>query len=233
MARRTRRSADQKKAIGYVRVSTDEQHLGPDAQRDALARWCAANGVELVGVFDDLGVSGGAALDKRPGLLAALDALVASGAGVLLAAKRDRIARDTMVAAMVERLAERNGARVLTADGTSTEQTPEGALMRGIVDLFAQFERQLIQSRTRAALAVKKARGERVGVVAYGFKLAADGVHLEADADEQSRIATIRALQGAGASHKAIAEKLNADGVPARGDRWHATTIGRVLRRAA
>lgn len=82
------RRADAAKAVGYVRCSTDEQHLGPEAQREALSRWCAANSTELVAIHDDLGVSGGAALDRRPGLLGALDALNAHGAGVLLVAKR-------------------------------------------------------------------------------------------------------------------------------------------------
>ena len=38
--RRNKRDADPKKVIGYIRVSTDEQALGPDAQRDALNAWC-------------------------------------------------------------------------------------------------------------------------------------------------------------------------------------------------
>ena len=58
--------------IGYVRVSTNEQTLGPEAQRSALEEWCAARSVVLAGVFTDQGVSGGAVLDQRPGLLAAL-----------------------------------------------------------------------------------------------------------------------------------------------------------------
>lgn len=79
------------RAVGYIRVSTDEQVNGPKAQADALAAWCARNGVELVAVHHDHGVSGGAELDKRPGLLAALDEL--ERGDVLLVAKRDRLAR--------------------------------------------------------------------------------------------------------------------------------------------
>lgn len=50
-------------------------------------------------------------------------------------------------------------------------------MMRGVVDLFAEYERGLIRSRTKAALGAKTAKGERVGGVPYGFGLAADGVH--------------------------------------------------------
>ncbi len=54
------------RGVGYIRVSTEDQILGPDAQRTALERWASARGVELVGVFEDRGVSGAAALDRRP-----------------------------------------------------------------------------------------------------------------------------------------------------------------------
>jgi len=85
----------------------------------------------LVAVFEDHGISGGAPLERRPGLLSAMDARSEHGAPVLLTAKCDRLARDVVVAAMVERLAERQGARVLTADGTGNTEGPKGMLMRG------------------------------------------------------------------------------------------------------
>src|SRR5260370_31933372 len=95
MPRRIHRSTISR-AIGYIRVSTDEQALGPQAQREALRRWCATNGAELIATFEDLGVSGGLELDKRPGLLGALDALKAHNANVLLVAKRDRLHRGVL-----------------------------------------------------------------------------------------------------------------------------------------
>jgi hypothetical protein len=67
--------------------------------------------------------------------------LRAAGAGLLVAAKRDRIARDVVVAATVEQMAREAGAKVVTADGVAVEDTPEGMLLRGLMDLFAQYER--------------------------------------------------------------------------------------------
>jgi DNA invertase Pin-like site-specific DNA recombinase len=219
------------RAVGYVRVSTEEQSLGPEAQRIALARWCAANNAELVATFEDLGVSGGLELEKRQGLSAALDALKGNRATVLLVAKRDRLARDVLVAAMVNHLVEKAGAKVISADGVGNGEESESLLQRDIGNAFAAHERRQIGVRTRAALAVKRARGERVGEVPFGYSLAADGIHLVPLEAEQATIATVRELRHDGLSIRAIAAKLNADGVPARGERWHATSVARLLRR--
>ena len=154
--------------IGYIRVSTEDQKLGPEAQAEALKSWCSRHNAELVAVFSDLGVSGGAPLEKRTELLKAVDALKESKADGLLVAKRDRIARDVMIAAMIERLVERAGAKVISADGTGNGDTPEAQLMRNMISAFADYERALIRARTKAALAVKKSRGERTGQIPYG-----------------------------------------------------------------
>lgn len=205
------------KAVLYVRVSTDEQGLGPEAQREAAQRWAASRGVEIVAVHEDRGVSGGAALDACPGLLGALSSITALGAGVLLVAKRDRLARDVMKAAMVESLVAGRGATVESAAGEGEGADPASLLMRRMVDAFAEYERALIRSRTKAALAVKKARGERTGRVPYGKRLAADGVHLENDPVEQAVLAEIAALRSSGLTLRAMGAELNRRGVVLRG----------------
>lgn len=223
-------TADPKNAVGYLRVSTDEQTLGPEAQRAALVAWCERNGCNLVAVHTDQGVSGGAEIDKRPGLLAALADLRAHHAGVLLVAKRDRLARDAILAGMIERLVEREGATVRTTDGTSDGDGPEAVLMRRIVDAFAEYERLLIKARTRAALAVKRARGERTGDIPYGSRLAADGIHLEPHAAEQEARRLIHGYRQAGLTLRAIGERLSARGLaPRSGGRWHRQTLANVL----
>ena len=233
MGRARKKQGNPKKAVGYLRVSTEEQALGPEAQREALKRWCASHGVELVDVHVDQGVSGGTPLDKRPALLAAVEVLETHGAGVLLVAKRDRLARDIIVAAMVERLAERVGARIVSAAGEGNGEGPEAMLMRGVVDLFAQYERAIIKHRTRAALSVKRARGERTGSIPYGFQLSGDGHSLEPCPAEERVISMIQDLRAEGETLQAITDRLNRDEVPARGRRWHLTTVARILNREA
>jgi len=219
-----------KKAIGYLRVSTDEQENGPDAQRADLVRWCESNGAELVAVFEDKGISGAAEIDKRPGLLAALDAIREHKADFLLVAKRDRLARDVIVGAMVERMAARAGAQVVAANGAGNGDGPEAQLMRRMVDAFAEYERQIIRARTKAALAAKKARRERTGQVPYGWTLGADGVHLEANEAEQGIIRAALELKTAGLSLRAIGAELARRGLlPRSGKRWYASSVRCLL----
>ena len=226
------KQGDQTKAVGYLRVSTDEQHLGPEAQRASLEKWATTNSITLVGIYEEA-VSGGADLADRVQLMAAIDALKDHGAGVLLVAKRDRLARDTMLAAMIERLIERAGGKVVSSDGVGNGTGPEAQLMRGIIDLFAQYERALIRTRTTAAMAVKKGRGERVGAIPFGSNLGADGKTLVPHIEEQEAIQLITRLRKNGLTLKGIANKLNADGVACRGGKWYVTSVVRVLDRVA
>ena len=105
--------------------------------------------------------------------------------------------------------------------------------MRGIVDLFAQYERALIRARTKAALAVKAARGECTGGVPYGFRLAADGLHVEENPEERALVECVRALRAEGRTLRAIAADLDARGAaPRGGGRWHPQTVANILRAA-
>lgn len=211
------------RAIGYRRVSTSEQAgvgLGLDAQSASIAAAAQRLGMTLAETFTDAGLSGGLPLEQRPGLLAALDAV--RRGDVLIVAKRDRLGRDVLNVAMFERLAERKGARVVSAAGEGTDaDDPTSRLMRQIVDSFAEYERAVIRARTRAALAVKKARGERIGGIPYGYRLAADGRMLEHDEAEQHVVDVIRAQRQAGETCRAIADALNGMGFRSRaGGLW-------------
>ena len=221
------------RAVGYVRVSTDDQHLGPEAQRAELERWAKISGVELVAVFVDHGVSGAAPLDKRLGLLDAIDALKELDAGLLLVAKRDRLARDVVAAAMIERMAQRAGAQVGSANGAGNGDGPESLLMRRLLDAFAEFERAMIRGRTRAAMQAKRARLEYTGgSVSYGWDLAVDGVHLVANPVEQAIVQVARELREAGGlSLRKIGSELERRGMAPRSGRgWHAKTVRDLLR---
>lgn len=220
-------------AVGYIRVSTREQSLGPEAQRAALAAYAEREGVRLVAVFEDAGVSGTTRFEDRPGLVEAFRALREHGAGILLVAKRDRLARDRVEMGFLERVALVDfGARVLSADGGNGDALPDRA-SRLAQDFMSEVERERIAERTRAALRVKRDRGELVGSVPVGFRLAPDGVHLLPDVAESGAVARIVALRGQGFTLSGIAATLNRERVPARGARWYPMTVSRVLQRRA
>ena len=81
-------------------------------------------------------------------------------AGLLVATKRDRFARDVILAAQLERLVERDGAELVSADGASEGNSPEATMMRRILDIFGAFERDLIRARTRRRPRPQAAQGE-------------------------------------------------------------------------
>jgi DNA invertase Pin-like site-specific DNA recombinase len=228
------RRQDRKIAVAYLRASTDEQSLSPLAQREAIEAWAAREGVHVAAYHADLGVSGATLPEHRPALLDALAALRAHRGGVLVVAKRDRLARDVGVAALVERAVYACGAEVATADGTSTVRGVEGMMLRGMADLFAAVEREMIRTRTKAALAAKKARGECVGEVAYGYRLAEDGVHVEPDPAEQATIVAARDMYASGLSIRAVAAELDHLGHRGRtGRALSHTQVHRIVRVAA
>ncbi len=98
----------------------------------------------------------------------------------------------------------------------------------------AEMERNLTRERTRAALAVKKSNGQRVGTVPFGFNLCDDGSTLVPNESEQSVVRDIRAMREAGKTLKAIAGALTERGVPTKtgkSSRWSHSAVARILRR--
>jgi len=232
VSRRQRRApaGDPLVAVAYLRVSTEDQRLGPEAQRAAIEAWATREGVRVAAWHHDHGVSGGDELADRPALVAALGELRAAGAGHLVVAKRDRLARDIGIACAIERAVLQCGAVITSADGAGNGNTPTDAFMRAILDASAAYERELIRARTKAALAAKAAKGERVGKVPYGSRLAEDGVHLEPEPAEQAVIARACAMQAEGRSLRRITEQLAAEGICGRTGRPLALTqVDRML----
>lgn len=201
-------------AVAYVRVSTDEQRLGPEAQRAAIEAWAAREGVAVVAWHTDSGISGGSDLDNRPALALALAGIRVHRAGLLLVARRDRLARDVVVAATIERATEALGAKVMSADGAPNGTGAAEQFMRTMLDAAAAYERALIRERTKAALAAKKARGERVGTIPYGYSVI-DGKLVPNEA-EQGVLRVVRELRAAGLSLRAIETELAARGILSR-----------------
>jgi DNA invertase Pin-like site-specific DNA recombinase len=221
-------------AVAYVRASKREQRLSPEAQRAAIESWAVREHVRVAAWYIDHGVRSITPLEHRPALCAALSAVRQHQSTVLVVAKRDRIARDVVLAANVERAVAMAGARLVSASGEGNGDSPADAFMRTVIDGAAQYEHGLIRARTIAALAAKRARGERVGSVPFGFALHADGVRLVANRPEQATIARARRLRAHGLSLRAVAARLAFEGRVSRsGRRFIAEQVARMINQRA
>lgn len=235
MTKRRRRKVNPgnpKRAVAYVRVSTEEQRLGPEAQRREIEQWAEREGVQIVAWCVDQGVSGATPIDQRKGLVEALGQLELHRAGMLVAQKRDRLARDVAVAAMLQRTVCEMGATVMTvAEAFLDLESPEGQFIATIFDAFGQLERARISARTRAALAAKRAKGQKLGGEApFGYR-AAHGGQLEQHPTEYPIIQRILELRRDGLSQARIAARLATEGVVSRsGQPLGQVQVSRILR---
>jgi DNA invertase Pin-like site-specific DNA recombinase len=90
----------------------------------------------------------------------------------------------------------------------------------------------MIRERTRNAMSVKRARGERIsGHAPFGWDFGSGGRLVE-NSWEQKTIAHVRQLRAEGLSYRGIATRLDREGIlPKRGRRWMHTTVKSILLR--
>ncbi len=195
--------------IAYRRISKEGgTGLGLAAQAKAIREEAKRLGLPIYETHTDDGVSGGAKIEKRVALLAALSAL--RKGDVLVIAKRDRLARDVMIALWIEKEAMKRGARIVSAAGEANGDPDDPYLkaMRSMMAVFAELERDLIRGRTKSALAVRRAAGERwCNVAPYGYRWTADD-KLAPDAKEQRTIKLVKKLRGEGVALRGIVAEL-------------------------
>jgi DNA invertase Pin-like site-specific DNA recombinase len=199
--------------VAYLRVSTEEQAvsgLGLAAQERAVRAECRRRGLPLAAVHTDAGVGGKTLM--RPALKAALADLDAGRGSVLMVAKLDRLTRSVHDATGLMLAAERGGWGLVALNAPVDTTTPQGAAMAQVLAVFAELERRLIGERTKAALAVKRAQGVRLGRP----RLLSPHV-----------VERIVASRAAGSTWSTIARELDEDGVAtAQGGRqWYPATV--------
>jgi DNA invertase Pin-like site-specific DNA recombinase len=137
---------------GYARVSRVDQDSTP--QFDALRR----AGVEDAHMVVD---HASGSQDNRPGLLRLLEQLKAGD--VLTVWKLDRLGRSLPhLIATIDDLGER-GVEFRSLTDPIDTTTAGGRLMFAVIGAVAQFERELIQERTRAALLTARDRQVTLG----------------------------------------------------------------------
>lgn len=235
---------DTTRVLGYIRVSTDEQAdsgLSMEAQERAIRAYCDMRGLTLVGVVSDPGVSGGAPLAERPGgarLVGAPGGGSAGGIGGVVATKLDRLFRDAADCLTVVRDWDRTGVALHLIDVGGQSIDTSSAMGRFFLTVMAgaaELERNLVHERTRAALAQKRARGEKTGGHRpVGFDVL-DGGKLTPNAAERATVARAAELRAAGRSLRAIGAELVTEGRRPRNgaDTWNPKQVADLLDAAA
>ena len=149
--------------IGYIRVSLEEEN--PENQKFQVTEYCAKHGYQLVGVFEDIGVSGASKPLERPGFSKAIEALKAGQADGLIVAALDRVARSLLEFFEVYRmLNENNWALISVRESWLNDLDPKiKPLIVTVLSWAAEMEREFIRERTKEALARLKAQGKHIG----------------------------------------------------------------------
>ncbi|MGB2985557.1 MAG: recombinase family protein [Phycisphaerae bacterium] len=228
------------KAIGYIRCSTHEQAdsgLGLDVQAERIRAYCALKGVEVTDLITDAGESGGKPLATRGGGQRLLGAIRQRKADAVVLLKLDRGFRNATDCLSTVENWEKAGValHIIDLGGNAIDTTSAaGRFMLVVLAGAAEMERNLTRERTRSAMAIKRANGQRIGAVPYGFNLDDDGITLVENADEQGVIADIKTMRSAGKKLKQIANVLTERGVPTKTGksyRWTHQAVARILKR--
>ena len=150
-----------KRAAIYLRVSTGEQTV--ENQKRELEAAATARGWNVVAVYADEGISGAKGRDRRPQLDLLLKDAVRRKFDVAMVWAVDRLGRSLQD--LISSMQELHGAKVdlfMLQQGIDTT-TSGGRAMFGMLGVFAEFERAMIQSRVNAGLARARAAGVRLG----------------------------------------------------------------------
>lgn len=221
------------KAIAYLRVSTDSQAdsgLSLQAQRAKIEAYATLYGYDLVEVLEE--TASGNSL-QRTALQAGLAALTSNHprADALIVAKLDRLTRSVRDLGALLESAFRRCALVSVTEQVDTS-TASGRMVLHILTSVAQWEHEAISERTAAALAAKRARGERFSSQPpLGYRH--EGNRVVVDAAEMRMVAALHRYRSWGLSLRRIAALLYEDGYRTRrGGRIHFTQVARVLARS-
>jgi len=213
------------KAVGYIRVSTDEQAkdgISLDQQSESIRAYCQAKGWELIEIISD--EKTGKNL-TRPGIQRVLSLAQQKKIDAMVVLKLDRLTRSVRDLGNLVEIFEKYDVAFSSIRDSFDTSTASGKLILNVLGSIAQWEREMIAERTRDGLRYKKARLENYGPVPYGFEL--DGKKLVPNSKEMGVVEYIRKLRHKlQYSYRLIAERLNTEGFLTRlGRQWHPSSI--------
>jgi DNA invertase Pin-like site-specific DNA recombinase len=211
---RTDPPTDGVRVIGYVSVSDRESFNDPQfkEQMDDVDALCERRGWSLVELVRDKEAPSGKALD-RPGLAYALERMEAGEASCLVVSKLRRLSHSVADIGRILEIIGRSGGRLVALDLGIDTASPEGRKAANVLLTVSGWERQRIAERTRQGLEAARAKGGAVG---------RPSVH-----DVPALKKWIVDLRASGLTLQAIADRLNAEGVPTLrgGQKWRPSAV--------
>ena len=145
----------------YLRVSTDQQTT--ENQRRILLEVAERSGWEVVGIYEDHGISGAKGRDRRPGFDALLKAVARSEINMVAAWSVDRLSRS--LSHLIGLLGELDarGCDLFLHQQALDSSSPQGRAMFALAGVFAELESSLISSRVKLGQQRARAQGVRFG----------------------------------------------------------------------
>ena len=197
------------RAIGYVRVSTEDQAqngVSLDSQEEKVRAYCVAKDWILIGIERDEGQS---AKDlNRLGIQRIIMGCRNREFDVIVILKLDRLTRSVKdLGYLVEDVFNKNGVAFSSLQDNFDTTTANGRLVMNILATIAQWERDVIAERTRDAVQFMKKSLKLVGAVPFGFDHK-DG-ELSPNPGEMETVGKVILMKRAGESYRNIAECLN------------------------
>lgn len=221
--------------VAYVRVSTNAQAIegvSMEMQITKIRQYCELNDIQLAGIYGDPGISG-KSITNRPGLQAVLGMVNSKKIKHVVVYSLSRLARNTVeTLAMVEAI-DKKGASLHSISERLDTQSSIGRFVLRTLASLAEMERDQISERTTAALAMKKAKGERVNHQApFGYRH--ENGMVVPDATEQRILSTVRKLKAGGHTVRGIIAFLEEHGITNRkGKGFGVCEIWRMTTKAA
>lgn len=225
-------SEDSRPWVGYVRVSSKDQaetRLSMEHQDRKIKAMAESGDRRLSEIIVDAAES--AKTLDRPGAQRLLGLVTAGSIQGIIITKLDRLTRSVRDLGMLVELLEKRNVALVSGAESLDSSTATGRMILNITATIAQWEREIISERTKAALDVKLSRGEHAGNVKYGYRSAGPKGAAIQDEQEQSVISWIRCYRNAGDSLQRVADRLNMAGLRTRsGKPWKLQYVDRILK---
>ena len=226
------------RAIAYLRTSS-AANVGGDSdkrQREAIARYAKAAGLEVATEFYDAAVSGADPIDQREGFTSLLAWAREHGVRTVIVENASRFARDVVVQETGYRLLTGQGFTLIAADDPDafTADTPTQDLVRQILGAVAQFEKANLVAKLKAARdRMSRERGRRIegrkGYAVTDPKVTRDG-HEVRLLELAKRLARRSPKTGKARSLRAISAELAGAGfTTAAGKPFSASQVQRLI----